>query len=134
MLNKMKWAVFLAMVLIPGVINAAVEHERLYQTQIGAPILDVAADPANELVFLLTPGAVLIYSTADRAVLDRIMLEEPFDRIAFQGQDRLVLTGAEPSQISMIHFSRIYEIDLTDRAVKGSPDARVTLVVFDDYQ
>lgn len=134
MLNKMKWAVVLCFALIPGALNAAFEHERIHQSKIGAPILDMAANPADELVFLLTPGAVLIYSTADQIVLDRIPLEEPYDRIVYQGEDRLVLTGAQPSQVSMIRYSRIYDIDLTGRAVKGPPDAKVALVVFDDYQ
>ena len=77
---------------------------------------------------------MLIYSTTDQAVLDRIPVEKQFDRIAYQDPDRLVLTAAEPSRINIIRFSRIYDIDLSGRAVKGPRDAKVTLVVFDDYQ
>ena len=121
-------------VLIPSVLLAAFEHESILKTEIGAPILDVTTNPAEDLVFILTPGAVLIYSSAERAVLDQIPLEESFDRIAYQNDDRLVLTSVEPSRINIIRFSRIYDIDLSGRAVKGPPDAKVTLVVFDDYQ
>ena len=49
-------------------------------------------------------------------------------------RDRLILTAAEQSRIDVIRFSRIYDIDLSGRAVKGPQDAKVTLVVFDDYQ
>ena len=97
-------------------------------------ILDVTSSPAEATVFILTPGAVLIYSADDKAILDRISLEEPFDRIAYQKPDRLVLSAADPSRISIIRLNRIYAIDLSGRAVKGPRDAAVTLVVFDDYQ
>jgi hypothetical protein len=130
----MKLAVILAVILIPAVLHAAFAVENILKADIGGPILDVTTNPAQDMVFVLTPGAVLIYSTDDRAVLDRIALDEPFDRIAYQNEDRLVLTAADPSRISVIRFSRIYDIDLSGRAVKGPRDAKVTLVVFDDYQ
>lgn len=133
-MRNMKLAVILAVILIPAVLHAAFAVENILKADIGGPILDVTTNPAQDMVFVLTPGAVLIYSTDDRAVLDRIALDEPFDRIAYQNEDRLVLTAADPSRISVIRFSRIYDIDLSGRAVKGPRDAKVTLVVFDDYQ
>jgi hypothetical protein len=133
-LRKMKLAVILAIVLIPAVLHAAFEVDSILNQDLGAPILDVTTNPTGDLVFVLTPGEVLIFSTDDQAVLDRIPIEKPFDRIAYQDDDRLVLTAASPSRINVIRFSRIYDIDLTGRAVKGPADARVTLVVFDDYQ
>jgi hypothetical protein len=120
--------------LAPVISHATFEHERILKADIDAPILDVTTNPAEDLIFVLTPQAVLIYSTTDRTVLDRIPLDESFDRIAYQNEDRLVLTATQPSRITIIRFSRIYEIDLTGRAVKGPPNAKVTLVVFDDYQ
>lgn len=130
----MKWAVLIVAILIPSVIQAAFEHEGILEADIGAPILDVTTNPAEDLVFILTPETVLIYSSDERVVLDRIPLGASYDRIAYQNDDRLVLTSAEPSRINIIRFSRIYDIDLTGRALKGPPDAKVTLVVFDDYQ
>jgi hypothetical protein len=134
MSKNMKLAVALMVLLLPSALHAAFEVENLLKADIGAPILDVTTNPAEDLVFVLTPGAVLIYSTTDQAVLDRIPVEKQFDRIAYQDPDRLVLTAAEPSRIDIIRFSRIYDIDLSGRAVKGPRDAKVTLVVFDDYQ
>jgi hypothetical protein len=127
-------ALIIAVVLIPIALPAAFEHESILRTEIGAPILDVATNPADDLIFVLTSGAVLIYSTDDRTVLDRIPLKASYDRIAFQKDDRLILTATKPSQINIIRFSRIFDIELAGRAVKGPKDAKVTLVVFDDYQ
>ena len=134
MLKNLKLTLILLVCLIPAGLHAAFEVEHILKADIGAPILDVTTNPAEDMVFVLTPGAVLIYSTDDQAILDRIPLEEPFDRIAYQDQDRLVLSANQPSRISILRYSRIYDIDLSGRAVTGPPDAKVTLVVFDDYQ
>ena len=133
-MRNMKLAVILAVILIPAVLHAAFEYERILKADIGAPILDVTTIPAGDLVFVLTQGMVLIYSTDDQAVLDRMPVEKQFDRIAYQDEDRLVLSAGNTSMINIIRFSRIYDIDLSDRAIKGPRDAKVTLVVFDDYQ
>jgi hypothetical protein len=134
MLKSMKYTVVLLVVLIPLTLHAAFEVESILKADIGAPILDVTTNPAEDTIFVLTPGAVLIYSTTDQAVLDRIPVAKQFDRIAYQDTDRLVLTAAEPSRLKIIRFSRIYDIDLSGRAIKGPPDAKVSIVVFDDYQ
>jgi hypothetical protein len=72
MLRSMKLAVVLLVVLLPASLHAAFEVESILKADIGAPILDVATNPAEDMVFVLTPGAVLIYSTTDQAVLERI--------------------------------------------------------------
>ena len=133
-MKKMMMALLIVIVMIPIGLQAAFEHESILRTEIGTPILDVATSPADDLLFFLTPGAVLIYSADDRTVLDRIPLKASFDRIAYQKDDRLILTATELSQINIIQFSRIYDIELSGRAMKGPKDAKATLVVFDDYQ
>ncbi|MBC2712585.1 MAG: hypothetical protein HGJ94_16840 [Desulfosarcina sp.] len=134
MFRNANLTIMLVVILIPVALNAAFEHESILKTDMDAPILDVTTNPAEDLVFVLTPGAVLIYSIGDQAILDRIPVDNQFDRIAYQRDDRLVLTSGKPSRINIIRFSRLYDIDLTDRAVKGPRDAKVSLVVFDDYQ
>ncbi len=134
MSRNLKLAVLLIVMLLPASLHAAFEVESVLKADIGAPILDVTTNPAEDMIFVLTSGAVMIYSTTDQAVLDRIPVDKEFDRIAYQNPDRLILTSAEPSRINIIRFSRIYDIDLSGRASKGPPDAKVTLVVFDDYQ
>ena len=134
MSRNMKLAIVFMVMLLPAALHAAFEVESVLKADIGAPIIDVTTNPAEDMIFVLTPGAVMIYSTTDQAVLDRIPVDKEFDRIAYQDPDRLILTGAEPSRINIVRFSRIYDIDLSDRAFKGPQDAKVNLVVFDDYQ
>ena len=134
MLRNVTLTILLVFFLTPSMLQAAFEHENILKADVDSPILDVTTNPAEDLIFVLTPGAVLIYSTDDQAILDRIPVDNQFDRIAYQNDDRLVITSANPSRINIVRFSRIYDIDLTGRAVKGPPEAKVTLVVFDDYQ
>ena len=134
MFKYAKWIVAAVMLMLPTGLQAAFEYESVLKAAIDGPIVDVATNPDEDLVFVLTPGQIQIYSTEGQTVLDRIPVDKGFDRIAYQADDRLVLTAKKPSQLSIIRYSRIYDIDLQGRAIKGPPDAGVTIVVFDDYQ
>lgn len=129
-----KWATICVLVLIPAAVSATFEAESVIKTKLDAPILDVATNAEENLAFLLTKGAVLIYSIDEKAVLDRIPLDGPFDRISLLDDERLVVTDSTTAQLNVIQFNRIYDIDLSGRYFKGPADAKVTLVVFDDYQ
>jgi hypothetical protein len=134
MLRKFIFAILIVFILTPSISPAAFKHESILKADIEAAVLDVTTNPDGDLIFVLTPGSVLIYSAGDQSILDRIPLDSQYDRIAYQNDDRLVLTSAKPSKINIISFSRIYDFDLTNRAVRGAPKAKVTMVVFDDYQ
>ncbi|BBO89267.1 DsbA family protein [Desulfosarcina ovata] len=134
MYRHLKWTIMVAVFLMAPTVFAAVEVETLFRADVGAPILDVATSPENGLAFLLTPKAVLIYAIDDQKTVDRIAIDADFDRIAILDNERLVLTRSKSAALTVIRFNRIYDIDLTDRIVKGPADARVTVVVFDDYQ
>ncbi len=126
--------IVIMILLVPALSNATLDYRSILDKKLDSPVLDVTADPSGDLVFFLTAKAVLIYSTEEQTVLDRIPVTTSYDRIAYQEKNRLVLTGANPSHINIIRFDRIYDIDLSGRAFKGPADAKVTLVVFDDYQ
>ena len=134
MLKKLKWLLPAVILMLPAGGQAAFEYKNILATAVDGPVMDVATNPAEDLVFVLTPGQILIYATEDQTILDRIPVAKGFDRIAYQADDRLVLTARQPSQLNIIRYSRIYEIDLQGRAIQGPPDASVTIVVFDDYQ
>ncbi len=132
--RKLKWAFALAIVLLPSLVWAKVEFENLYTAKIDVPIIDVATDPTDGRIFLLTAKAVLLYDGDRQAVVERIPLDQAWDGIAFLKDDQLVLSNSVEATLRVVQFSRIYDIDLTGRPVKGPKDAKVTLVVFDDYQ
>jgi len=134
MFKNSLWIVVVASLLFATGLQAAFEYESVLNADIDEPILDVTTNRSEDLVFVLTQGNVVIFSMETQSVLDRIPVENRFDRIAYQADDRLVLTAKNPSRLHIIRFSRVHDIDLNGRAIKGPPDAKVTLVVFDDYQ
>jgi protein-disulfide isomerase len=134
MMKKSNWVIILAFILIPAAARGGIEYKSILNADINAPILDVATNPRNDTVFVLTRGAVLIYSTGKQAVVDRIPLTEAYDRIAYQAPHRLVLTATQPARLNIIHFDHIYDIDVSGKVVEGPLDARAKLVIFDDYQ
>jgi hypothetical protein len=115
-------------------VHAAFEHESLARIAIDRPILDVTTNETEDMIFVLTPGEVLIFLTGKDTILDRIPVDKDLDRIAYQRDDKLVLTASKPSKLDIVKFSRIYEIETTKRPFKGNPKAKLTLIVFDDYQ
>jgi protein-disulfide isomerase len=134
MMKKRSWAIILASILIPALAHAAIEYKSIFKADISAPILDVATNPSENTVFVLTRSAVLIYSTEKQAVTDRIPLTEAYDHIAYQEPNRLVLSATKPARLNIIHFDHVYDIDVSGKVVQGPLDARAKLVIFDDYQ
>ena len=129
---------FLALLIITLVLissaQARISHETVITEDMTAPVIDVAADPDEDIVFLLTQTAVLLYSLEEKGVIEQIPLVGSYTHIAFLGNDRLALSDDDPSQMSIIHYDRIYDIDITGRAFVGPADAKATIVVFSDYQ
>lgn len=126
--------IIFSVLLIPTVVCAAFTVDPIFKATIDASILDVAAHPDNEMVFVLTPGEVLIYSTIEQKVLDRITVDKEIDGLTYQKEDRLILTAGDPPMLSVLQINQVFDIDVKNRAVKGAPDAKATIVVFDDYQ
>ena len=111
-----------------------VEWTNLMKLEPEAKILDVAVSTDGSLVFGLTKEAILIFTTADQKLIDRIPVNHKYEKIVFSNPDRLVLTAKKPSLINIIQYKRIYDIDISGRPFRGAADAAVVLVVFDDYQ
>lgn len=134
MRNCLTRILILAMMLMPMTASAVVDVETLARIDTGAKVLDMATDPQNHLVFLLTPKAVLLYSVEDSAVVDQIPLTTAFDRIAFLDAEHLALSHSASSEMNIVRFGRVYPINLEGRISRGPGNAPVTLVVFDDYE
>ena len=124
----------LSLVLLASTAHAEIRYETLLTLDLEDAVIDMATDPGEELVFLLTQKAVLLYSPENKAIIERIPLSETYNRIAFLDGDRLVLSSDNPARMSILRYDRIYDIDIEGHAFKGPADAKVVLVVFSDYQ
>ncbi len=124
----------LALALLPQLVQAGVEWKTLQKVKLESRALDVTASFDGSLIFSLTPGAILVYATADNRFIDRIPVDASYTRIAYSNNERLILSAADPAAFNIIKFNRVYDINIANRPFKGAAGAKVTLVVFDDYQ
>jgi len=97
--------------------------------------LDVASSEDGSLVFILSLGELIIYSSKNDEIINRSAINPIYDKIAYSGKNRtLILTSRSSKSLKIIHVEQVYDISLSELPFKGAFDAPVTLAVFDDYQ
>jgi hypothetical protein len=68
-------------------------------------------------------------------ITDRIPVDKAFDKIAtLPRADTLVISSSAKKAVQIVLLEPLYKIDVTGSPFRGPQDARVTIVVFDDYQ
>ncbi len=123
------WAFF------PQALQADVEWKVIKDLDLKATPLDVTPSMDGKWLFILTPGQILVYSFQEGKITDQIPVDKDFDRIAsLPRADMVTISSSAKKTVQIIALEAVYKIDLTDLPFKGPKDARVTLVVFDDYQ
>lgn len=124
----------LALALLPQLVHAGIEWKDLRELKLKNTALDVTASFDGKLIFTLTPGAILVYSTVDDKFIDRIPVDTSYTSIAYSNDERLILSAANPATLKLIKFDRVYDINISNRPFTGAEIPKVTLIVFDDYQ
>ena len=130
-------AVFILMGLgIPHLsANPDVDWTVIEQIDIGAKPSDVATTTDGKMVFFLSEGEILVYSTSENKIIKHIPVDKAFDRITSTGTSgELILTGSTTQTMKIIRVDQVYDIDISGLAFKGAADAPVIIAVFDDYQ
>jgi hypothetical protein len=112
-----------------------IEATTLKQFDLQQPPLDVDTSPDGKLMFILTPGQVLVYSNMGNEPVNRITVGSHFDSLTFaEDLDLLILSSKDDQRVKMVRIDLVSEISTEGSPVIGNPDAPVTLAVFDDYQ
>ncbi len=123
------WACF------PEVLHADIEWKVIKDLDLNAAPLDVTPSADGKWLFILTPGQILVYSFMDGKITDRIPVDKDFDRItSLPRADMVTISSSAKKTLQIIALEAVYKLDVTNLPFKGPQDARVTLVVFDDYQ
>ena len=76
----------------------------------------------------------LVYSAVENTIIDRIPVDKSYTRISYADEEKLILSGADPAVLEIVRFEQVHDINIFNRPSLGPEDAKVTLVVFDDYQ
>ena len=100
----------------------------------GAP-LDVATSTDGRWIFVLTQGEVLVYSTLEEKVVNRIPVDKIFDMLTHSEKDNTLVLGSHSGKtLKIIQLEVIHTIDISGLPFKGPEHAPVTIAVFGDYQ
>jgi hypothetical protein len=121
--------------VIPALAGAELEWRERTQLKLDASPVDVAQSDDGQWTFILSPGAVLVYSSAEDKVVQTIPVDAGFDRLGFSGgSKRLVLTNSTQNLMKIIQLDVVHKIDAGGMPFKGTENAPVTIAVFSDYQ
>jgi len=114
---------------------ADVEWKTLKDFDLKTEPLDIFQSPDGQLLFILTRGEVLIFSTGEQKITDQIPVDKEFDRITYSPQPKiLTLTSSTGKKLLILSLDFIQKFDISGLPFKGPEGAPVTLVVFSDYQ
>ncbi len=128
---------FLASLLFVPQHAVAQEMEWTIKTErnLEATPLDTAVSADGRLIFILSPGEILVYSVLQQKVINRIPVDKRFDRVTFSRADNtLIVTSSSAKVLKTIQLEFIQNIDITGLPFKGPANAPVTVAVFNDYQ
>ena len=97
--------------------------------------LDNAVSADGQLLFLLSPGEIAVYSLARNKTINTIPIDPDYDRISVSPKgNRLIVTSSTGKSLKIIDLEFIFNIAISGLPLKGPADAPVTIAVFSDYQ
>jgi DNA-binding beta-propeller fold protein YncE len=141
----MKWKntktiAHLIIVIVLGSITmsyaaATVDWNVLNTMQLEAAPMNVAVSPDGKRIFVLTEqGQILIYSSAGQ-LIDKIEVGNHFDHVTVGAKGALlILNSRKNKSVQVITLDFIQNINISGSPFKGSEDAAVVVVVFDDFE
>jgi cellobiose-specific phosphotransferase system component IIB len=135
-MKKLVLICFLVLVTsMQGTAFAEVEWSLTKELKLNAAPLDIAQSSDGQMVFILTPGAVLVYSAREDKLTEKIPVDKGFDRMAYSEKNNsLMMTSSSEKTLKIIRLDIKQKIDVSGLPFKGPENAPVTIAVFSDYQ
>ncbi len=114
---------------------AEVEWTTTKQLELEQSPIDVATSSDGAMIFILSPGEVLIYTPSKGRITDRVPVDGSFDKLTYSSRDNsLILSSSLGRALEIIRLETIHDIPVTGMPFLGTEDAPVTIAVFNDYQ
>jgi len=134
--NKLLWIFIFSLFLsvCPTAYGKA-DLTMIRQKQLDIQPLDVAVSEDGNMVFILSRGELILYSSENDEIISRSDLDNTYDKIAYSEKNKtLILTSHASRSLKIIRVEQVHDISLSGLPFKGPFDAPVTLAIFDDYQ
>ncbi|MBW1788252.1 MAG: hypothetical protein JRK53_16780 [Deltaproteobacteria bacterium] len=118
----------------PG-IGSGLEWTVEAEVELDALPLDTAPSTDGKWIFILVPGEIQAYSSAEGKITIRIPVDKSFDRLSYSPkQQALILTSGAGKKFQVLKLETVHDIDTSGLPFKGPENAPVTIVVFGDFQ
>ena len=130
-------SIFLILVgfFVPQAITTDIEWTIRKELDLKAPTLDISQSPDGRWLLILTPGEILVYSTQEDKVINRIPVDKAFDRMVYSPlRNTLILSSRSGNIVKIFQLEAVHKFDLSGLPFKGPEPSPITLVVFGDYQ
>ena len=127
---------FVAMwISLPQHAQAGLEWSTLKKVNLKTKPLDVSLSEDGQLLFILTPGEILVYSVPEEKITNKIPVGKDFDRLSYSSKaNALTVTSSTKKALEIILLEYVHEIETAGLPYKGPENAPVTMAVFTDYQ
>ncbi len=124
-----------AIVLFSGPVSANIEWRILDGIQLDDVPVDIAISKDGATVYVLCSESIKVYSMPKRELVESIPLQGRFSQIIIgPDNETLFLTDVENKQVSIVEVMPVFDIKIGHSQVIGKRDAKVSIVVFSDYQ
>jgi len=116
-------------------LAAGLDWQVINQIKLEEAPLDVATSTDGRWIFVLTQGEVLVYSTLEEKVVNRIPVDKILDMLTHSEKDNTLVLGSHSGKtLKIIQLEVIHTIDISGLPFKGPEHAPVIIAVFGDYQ
>ncbi len=114
---------------------ADVELSVTKQFNLDSPPLEIVTSADGQSIYVLVPGEILVYSISKDKIINRIAINDVFDKLTHSEKSNLlILSSSSSASVKIIQIEKIHNIDISGLPFKGAVEAPVIIAVFGDYQ
>ncbi len=122
-----------AMVVLNNTANA-VEWNLKRELILESTPLDMVASADAKTVYILVPGKILAYSTAENTVIDFINVDASADRLLLGKDNLFIVTSSAGKTLKSYQVEMKHQIDVSGLPFRGQDNAPVVIAIYSDYQ
>ena len=114
---------------------ADVELSESKQLNLDSRPLEIVTSADGQSIYVLVPGEILVYSISKDKIINRIAINDVFDKLIHSEKaNLLILSSSSSASVNIIQIEKIHDIDISGLPFKGAAEAPVIIAIFSDYQ